>query len=908
MPQPGDGDRWPTTDDDRQSEQAGDASTHKLPVPEKPADVGWFEPPASNGRDEPHAKPAQQLTQPMSWPVADLEQQAKNANTEAMSFVRPVATPEWPNEESSSPDWPGEPENDQPAAELPTPASPEGADTASPVEPADEPTDQAVSAEQDDSTQAADRTVANLAPAKPESAEDVDRGGAESPAPDEATDKGDAEPEHSPAADTEPPEPAAPEETAASDSAGTDDSAESQISEPAGQSATPDDSGADGASDTTEADHASWPADDRSRAGEPADDPGHSRGGQEAEAATPDRSPGGWFSEAEPVDPRADRPPEPTAADRTQIVQPVAGPDPTRPDRPRPSDAAPPPERPRTGSSAEATVVNLARPTPPNPPTDGPTVFLRPVQPPPPPREPDSQPPSFVRPRHDTYQAPDSATVSMPRPERASERPPPEPPRAAPQRVEPAPDEPAAPRKNKKLLVIAVAIVAVLGLAAGVVFGVPGVSDKLGLTGEDPVAIKQPPAPITYSPGLRAPDSNAPAPSPAGVASTLAGPVSNSALGTLTGLVIDPGTNQTLFERDPGNAIIPASTGKIITAATALLSLDHTQQLVTKVVQGEQPGEVIIVGGGDPTISSLKVGNESMYPGAAHLSELVDQVKASGAQVTTVYIDQSRYTGPELESTWLPEDVGAGYIAPIVPAMLDGDRRDATVNYSPRTNDPGRTLVDEFASRIGASPGASIDETAPANAKVLGEIRSAPVSQLVDNMLDRSENTLGDILAREVAIKTGQEPSFEGANKAMLDILRQNNFDVTGVELHDGSGMSTENKVSAKLLAQILAVAAGPDGKDPRTAKLRPLLGGLPVAGGSGTLAERYTQGAAAEGRGWVRAKTGTLSGVNSLAGIVLDKDNRPLVFAFLTNGSNANAARPALDAVAAALRGCGCQ
>ncbi len=447
-----------------------------------------------------------------------------------------------------------------------------------------------------------------------------------------------------------------------------------------------------------------------------------------------------------------------------------------------------------------------------------------------------------------------------------------------------------------------------LGLAAGVVFGVPGLSDKLGLTGEDPVAIEQPPAPISYTPGLRGPDSNAPAPSPQGVASALASPMSNPALGTVTGVVVDPATNQTLYERDSGNAITPASTGKIITAAAALLSLDHTEQLVTKVVQGEQPGEVIIVGGGDPTISSLQVGNESMYPGAAHLSQLVDQVKASGAQVTTVYIDQSRYTGPTLASSWLPADVGMGYIAPIVPAMLDGDRRDATVNYSPRTNDPGRTLVDEFAARMGATAATSMDKKAPADAKVLGEIRSAPMTQLVDNMLDRSENTLGDILAHEIAIKAGQEPSFDGASKAMTDILRQNNFDVDGVVLKDGSGMSEQNKVSAKLLAQILAVAAGPDGKDPRTAKLRPLLGGLPVAGGSGTLEDRYGPGASADGRGWVRAKTGTLTGVNSLAGIVLDKDNRPLVFAFLTNGTNGGTARPALDTVAAALRGCGCQ
>ncbi|MGH3979175.1 MAG: D-alanyl-D-alanine carboxypeptidase, partial [Pseudonocardiaceae bacterium] len=61
-------------------------------------------------------------------------------------------------------------------------------------------------------------------------------------------------------------------------------------------------------------------------------------------------------------------------------------------------------------------------------------------------------------------------------------------------------------------------------------------------------------------------------------------------------------------------------------------------------------------------------------------------------------------------------------------------------------------------------------------------------------------------------------------------------------------------------------------------------------------------------GRGWVRAKTGTLTGVNSLAGTVLDVDGRLLVFAALSNGPDPAAARPRLDELAAALRSCGCR
>ena len=127
----------------------------------------------------------------------------------------------------------------------------------------------------------------------------------------------------------------------------------------------------------------------------------------------------------------------------------------------------------------------------------------------------------------------------------------------------------------------------------------------------------------------------------------------------------------------------------------------------------------------------------------------------------------------------------------------------------------------------------------------------------------------------------------------------------------DGSGLSVNDAVPATLLTELLGSAAAPDSHadasdQQRTVALRPILVGLPVAGGSGTLADRY-HGPAAAGRGWVRAKTGTLTGVNSLAGTVLDFDGRMLVFALLSNGPNPVSVRPRLDALAAGLRSCGC-
>ena len=469
---------------------------------------------------------------------------------------------------------------------------------------------------------------------------------------------------------------------------------------------------------------------------------------------------------------------------------------------------------------------------------------------------------------------------------------------------------PAPRRRGRRVaLIVVAALILVVGAGAGAVFAVPGLKAKLGLGDSEPaVVIAPPPAPVRFEPALHAPGTGTPAPTSAGVTAALAGQVSAPTLGTLTGAVLDATTGESLWAQNAGTPLVPASTGKLLTVAAALLSVSHTEQLSTKVVAGKDPGAVIIVGGGDPTLSSLKVGADSVYPGAAHLSELVDQVKAQGG-AKTVYVDISRYAGNAMEASWDGADVAAGHIAPIMPLMLDGGRGDATKATTPRSPTPAKAMAEEFANRLGAKVAPELIATAPQGASVLGEVRSAPMVELVDTLLQHSDNVLAEAVGHEVARTAGEEVSFAGASRATVKVLQQNGFDVTGLNLADASGLSGQDKVPAKLLASILAVAAGPDGRDPRTAKLRPLLGGLPVAGGSGTLDDRYNTPGSTAGRGWVRAKTGTLQtpAVNSLAGVVLDTDGRLLVFAFLSNGSATLTARPALDAIAATLRKCGC-
>ncbi|WP_064066732.1 D-alanyl-D-alanine carboxypeptidase/D-alanyl-D-alanine endopeptidase, partial [Rhodococcus ruber] len=159
-----------------------------------------------------------------------------------------------------------------------------------------------------------------------------------------------------------------------------------------------------------------------------------------------------------------------------------------------------------------------------------------------------------------------------------------------------------------------------------------------------------------------------------------------------------------------------------------------------------------------------------------------------------------------------------------------------------------------------------------------------------------------EAVGREIAAAEGVEPSFRGAVDSVAAALREAGFDLTGLTLHDVSGLSVDNRIPARLLDAVMAAAAGTE-----QASLRPMLDYLPVAGATGTLSERYAS-TNRDGAGWVRAKTGTLSQASGLTGFVVDTDGRVLTFALLSNDRSPGESRPALDAVAATLRGCGCR
>jgi serine-type D-Ala-D-Ala carboxypeptidase/endopeptidase (penicillin-binding protein 4) len=451
---------------------------------------------------------------------------------------------------------------------------------------------------------------------------------------------------------------------------------------------------------------------------------------------------------------------------------------------------------------------------------------------------------------------------------------------------------------------ITMAALAVVLLVAGGIYGITELTRAETPAGTEAVQV-----PDAVLPELGPAESvlaslsaDAPAPDPTQLESTLSPLLASPALGGISAEVVDVATGETLYGVEPDAPATPASTAKLLTALAALTSLDPAATLTTTVVAGSAPGEVVLVGGGDPTLS--RAAESALYPGAPSVADLADQVLAAlpeGTPVTRVVVDNSLYTGPLTADGWGTGDAPSTYAAPVTATAVDGAR--VRADSEARSGQPGLDAGVALADALGAPAATVALGDAPDGAEALATVESAPVARLVEQTLSLSDNMLAEALARQVALARGLPASFDGAAEAVTAAVAEAGIDTTGVQLFDGSGLARTDQVPAGVLTAVLQGAA--DGSlDDASA----IVSGLPVAGYDGTLADRGDDDPAT-GPGSVRAKTGTLGGVHALAGTVLTADGRLLAFALIADAATGGepAAEAALDEVAAALAACGC-
>ena len=358
------------------------------------------------------------------------------------------------------------------------------------------------------------------------------------------------------------------------------------------------------------------------------------------------------------------------------------------------------------------------------------------------------------------------------------------------------------------------------------------------------------------------------------------------------------------FGADPA---MPASTTKLLTATAALQTLGPDHVFETTVVRGGA-GRIVLVGGGDPFLERGPVSSDT-WPRRADVVTLARRTAAAldqhGRGKVQVAYDDSLFTGPAENPNWPRDYVPDGVVSPITSLWVD-EGRDAS-GFG-RVADPSAEAAAEFARALERAgirvQGKPARQRAEAGAPVIARATSAPLAQVVEQVLAVSDNEGAEVLARHVGLAVSGKGSSTAGTDAVLSTLRRLGVQIAGAQLYDGSGLSRRNRIDPDTLVDVLRLAASGDHPD-----LRSTVTGLPVAGFTGSLAFRFAD-TPVPGRGRVRAKTGTLTGVSALAGVATDLDGVPMVFALVADRvklPNTLDAQEALDDLAAALGACHC-
>lgn len=438
-----------------------------------------------------------------------------------------------------------------------------------------------------------------------------------------------------------------------------------------------------------------------------------------------------------------------------------------------------------------------------------------------------------------------------------------------------------------------------------------------------PIDPTENPAAVPAPEGLDVPDVRAPrvvaAPSQrsrardldrTAVAAALAPYLGDRGLGRHVLAVVAPLTGPVSYTSGTGTAV-PASTTKVVTTAAALLALGPDHVFTTRVVEGSRPDEVVLVGGGDPLLGRQPDPDPALrsYPARADVTTLARQtarsLRADGVRAITLRYDDTLFSGPAENPTWEPDYVPDDVVTPTHALWVDQGR--AVTGFSDRVPDPPATAADVFAqalTRAGVRVRGVGAGTAPRRATDVASVESAPLSQIVEHILEVSDNEATEVLLRHVGLADGGQGSIEAGRSGVRSLLEAAGVPFGTTTLYDGSGLSRDNRMDPLTLAGVLRLAASETRPE-----LSAMLTGLPVAGFTGSLTNRMDQGPA-EGRGRVRAKTGTLMNVRSLAGVATDAEGTTFVFVLMADRIRERVVTQAsadLDSAAAALGACLC-
>jgi D-alanyl-D-alanine carboxypeptidase/D-alanyl-D-alanine-endopeptidase (penicillin-binding protein 4) len=369
-----------------------------------------------------------------------------------------------------------------------------------------------------------------------------------------------------------------------------------------------------------------------------------------------------------------------------------------------------------------------------------------------------------------------------------------------------------------------------------------------------------------------------------------------------------------IYARNPSLPMIPASNQKLLTAYTALAVLgpDHrfrtTLATDAQVVNGVVQGDVWLIGGGDPVLATSDYAASFAHQPQlfTDLTGLLGPLKAAGiTRIQGALIaDASRYDDQRYVQGW-PSRFASGVGENPSGPLSALDLNDGFTSFPPAGQQYGGSGTRTAASNPPLATGQAVGDMLRGNGiSIVGGVKvgkavpvtnplsfvdSPPLGEIVGAMLRESDNTAAELLLKEIGVAKSAQGTTAAGAAAMALLLTERGIAGPELVVVDGSGLAAGDRVTCNFLIRVLAVS-GPDG---------PLAAGLPVAGQSGTLADRF---AGTPGVGRVRAKTGTLSEVSALSGWATTQPGELVIFAMVTNSGDEEAAAALEDQIANAL------
>jgi serine-type D-Ala-D-Ala carboxypeptidase/endopeptidase (penicillin-binding protein 4) len=356
-------------------------------------------------------------------------------------------------------------------------------------------------------------------------------------------------------------------------------------------------------------------------------------------------------------------------------------------------------------------------------------------------------------------------------------------------------------------------------------------------------------------------------------------------------IVTDAVTGEVLSAHRAGRPMQAASNMKILTAVTALATMGPDVRFRTRVLASPRPGHVILQGAGDPLLSRAGV--------VALAAQTAGALGGTGSVV--VHVDGSRFPATSRAPGWVDAYLGSS-VGLVQSLAVRGDR----------SRTPARNAAERFAAALrerGIQARLGPNEVAPVEPAVLATARGHSVAEAVAVMLNESESSVAEVLFRQVAIAVGRPPTWAGAQQAASETLTSLGIDTTGARLVDGSGLSRDDAISPRLVADVLRLARVTQADRFRAMFVK---SAMPVAGRTGTLTTaygRYSTAPSSCARGAVQAKTGTILGTIALSGVANSVFGRQRIFSIIVNDRpqryDVLSTRRAVDGLAATVTGC---